>query len=226
MFGVRSQNLPSKICATIMLSHIFFKMLLIWKLVKQANYLPRFIMWNMLRCQGWSFNCLAFLYYRILLLYVSCRSHRISWVLFVALDVLILMIQYCFYTLLLVFPPLLLLLSQILAAFCNCLFYQASNLHILNFHFLFFLSCLSSIPEEFVLVSELKEFSTIFLFLMNERFCTGLSRSHVFAQLFFFVITVATRNNIVKWYLHEKANAFFICLRGVQGEGEGSSAVL
>lgn len=153
MFGVRSQKPSSKICATIMFSQIFFKMLLVWKLVKQANYLPRCIMWNMLRCQGWPFNFLAFLYYRILLLYVSCRSHRISWVLFVAVDVLILMIQYCFYTLLLVFPPLLLLLSQIFAAFCDCLFYQASNLHILNFHFLFFLSCLSSVPEEFVLLS-------------------------------------------------------------------------
>lgn len=66
---------------------------------------------------------------------------------------------------------------------------------------------------------KLKEFVAIFLALLEESFCTVLSRSHVFAQLFCFVITTATRNNIVKWYLHEKANAFLIYFRGVQGGG-------
>lgn len=73
--------------------------------------------------------------------------------LFVAVDVLILMIQYCFYTLLWAFPPQLLLLSQLCTVFGNCLFYQAPNLPIFNFCFLSFLSCLSSVPEEFVLLS-------------------------------------------------------------------------
>lgn len=109
-------------------------------------------------------------------------------------------------------------LSQLSTVFCNCLFCQAPNLPIFDFCFLSFLSCLSSIPGEFVLLSWAKGIQR-HLPLLNKRFCSALSRSHVFAQLFCFVITMATRNNIVKWYLHEKAIAFLICFRGVQGGG-------
>lgn len=67
---------------------------------------------------------------------------------------------------------------------------------------------------------EVKEFTAIFVsFTRGEVFFAALSRSHVFAQLFCFVITVATRNNIVKWYLHERANPFLIYFGGVQGAG-------
>lgn len=78
------------------------------------------------------------------------------------------------------------------------------------------LACLQ-FQESLSCLHKLKEFIAIFLSLLEESFCTGLSRSHVFAQLFCFVITTATRNNIVKWYLHEKANAlnlFWRCARG------------
>lgn len=140
--------------------------------------------------------------------------HWLSMGFFVPVEVLILMTRCCFYTLL-----LLLLLSQLFTALVTAC---SSKLPIyLSLTFVSYPSSLGCLQfqESLSCSHELREFSTIFLFLADERFCTGLCRSHVFAWLFCFVITTATRNNIVKWYLHEKANAFLICFRGVQGGG-------
>lgn len=89
----------------------------------------------------------------------------------------------------------------------------------LTFCFLSFLSCWSAIPGDFVLPTRSKGIHCHLCLLTRGVFFTALSRSHVSAQLFCFVITVVTRNNIVKCYLHERANPFLIYFGGVQGAG-------
>lgn len=75
---------------------------------------------------------------------------------FVAAEVLILITWSCLYSLPLAVLLTLSLLSQHFTEFYNCLFYQASNLPIFNLRFLYFLSCLSTVPGEFVLLSQTK----------------------------------------------------------------------
>lgn len=142
--------------------------------------------------------------------------------LFVAVDVLILMIQYCFYTLLLAFRLLLMLLSQLFTAFGNCLFSavrkKAPNLPVFNFCFLSCLPWLSSVPEEFVLLLWTKGIHH-HLPLLNKWEVLHWSLMSLHSSSVLSLPWQQTRNNIVKRYLHEKANAFFICFRGVQGAG-------
>lgn len=107
--------------------------------------------------------------------------------LFVAVGVLILMIQYYFYTLLLAFPLLNFLQRLVTACSIKLPIYLS-----LTFVSYFIISCFVSSSLAYLQFQkslscshELKEFSIIFLFLINERFCTGLCRSHLCTALLF-----------------------------------------
>lgn len=135
-------------------------------------------------------------------------------------------------TILFLHSPLGFSTSQLFTAFGNCLFYQAPNLPIFNFCFLFyyflfcfFLSCLSSVPEEFVLLSWAKGIQHHLPLLDKwEVLHWSLQITSLHSSS---VLSLPQQQGIILWSgicMRKQMLSSFV-LEVCSGEGEGSSAV-
>lgn len=135
-------------------------------------------------------------------------------------------------TILFLHSPLGFATSQLFTAFGNCLFHQAPNLPIFNFCFLFyyflfcfFLSCLSSVPEEFVLLSWAKGIQHHLPLLDKwEVLHWSLQITSLHSSS---VLSLPQQQGIILWSgicMRKQMLSSFV-LEVCSGEGEGSSAV-